>query len=464
MDNELNCGSFLFWLKSINNKQAIIMRSILITLALLIASSSAVFAQQEPPNGMGELQAYAVFMDAYKGDDYEMAINFGAWMIEAKPKTIEGYDNFNLQRQFDRMVKVYEGASKNESDPSAKKEYLQKAVNVFDEAFETFDEEEIDYYSWYRKLGRFYHSNYSQLDVGTQEIAEKYAKAYEEDPKRFVEDNDGYYAGFVLNAYASEGERDKAFAMIEEIEGHASDDLQETITEVREKLFDGPEERIEFYESQLADAEEDEKIELYTNLVDLYEETGETDDAAEAALSLYELDSSFDNSRKVANLYLDEGSYSEAVQYLENALENAESNKQKKELTLQLAETHQQLEEFKQARDYARQAIDLDAEYGEAYVRMSSIYAATISDCTGGNKLEREDRTVYWLVVDYLKKAKDADSSLASNVNNRIESYEGAMPSSEDKFFKGWEPGDSFSIDGNVDECYAWIDETTTVK
>jgi len=440
------------------------MRSLIITFALLIAGSTAVFAQQEPPNGMGELEAYAVFMDAYKGEDHQMAINFGAWMIEAKPKTIKGYDNFNLLRQFDRMIKVYKGAADKENDPSTKTEYLKKSLNVFDEVHNTFSEDELDVYEWKLKEGRFYHENYSGLNLGTQEIAAKYEEAYLEDPKRFTETSNGYFADFLLGNYASQGQRDKAFAMIDEIEGYAAPSLQNKISDVRESLFSGPEERIEFYESELADADDNKKIELYTSLMDLYDKTGMVDKAADAALSLFELDSSFANSRKVANLYLDEGEYGEAVQYLETALDKAESNKQKREVTLQLAETHQQLEEFKQARNYARRAIDLDAKYGEAYVRMSSIYAATISDCTGGSKLEREDRTVYWLVVDYLNKAKNVDSSLTSNVNNRIESYEGAMPSSEDKFFQGWESGDSFRINGEVRECYAWIDETTTVK
>ncbi|MGM0744768.1 MAG: tetratricopeptide repeat protein [Bacteroidota bacterium] len=440
------------------------MKSLIITLAMLIAGSSAVFAQQEPPNGMGELQAYAVFMDAYKGDDYDMAINFGAWMIEAKPEKIEGHDGFNLLKQFNRMIKVYKGAADNESDPSTKTEYLEKSLSVFDEVYDTFSEEELDMYEWKMKEGRFYHDNYSGLDVGTREIAAKYEEAYEEDPQRFANASDGYFAGFLLDHFASEGQRDKAFAMIDEIESYATPDLQNKIASARESLFDGPEERIEFYESQLADAGDSEKEQLLTDLIDLYDEVDQTEKAADAAMSLYELDSSFTNSRKVANLFLDEGEYREAIQYMESALDKAEANEQKKEITLQLAETHQQLEEFRKARNYARQAIDLDAEYGEAYVRMSSIYAATISDCTGGNKLEREDRTVYWLVVDYLNKAKDADASLASNVNNRIESYEGAMPSSEDKFFKGWESGDRFKINGEVSECYAWIDETTTVK
>lgn len=440
------------------------MRSLIITFALLIAGSTAVLAQQEPPNGMGELEAYAVFMDAYKADDHQMAINFGEWMIEAKPKTIEGYDNFNLLRQFDRMIKVYQGAAEKESDPSTKTEYLEKSLSVFKEVYDTFSEDELDVYEWKLKEGRFYHENYSGLNVGTQEIAAKYEEAYLEDPKRFTEASNGYFADFLLGNYSSQGQRDKAFAMIDEIEDYASPDLQNKIKNVRESLFSGPEERIEFYESELADADESEKIELYSSLIDLYEETDMIEEAAEAALSLYELDSSYANTRRIATLHLDKGNYEEAIEYLNESLEKAENNSDKKEIALELAETHQQIEEFRQARRYARQAIDLDSDYGEAYIRVASIYAASISHCTGGQALEQEDRTVYWLVVDYLNKAKEVDPSLSSNANNRAQSYRSAMPTTEDKFFKGWESGDSFRINGEVRECYAWIDETTTVK
>ncbi len=440
------------------------MRSLIITLAILIAGSTAVFAQQEPPNGMGELEAYAVFMDAYKADDHQMAINFGAWMIEAKPKTIDGYDNFNLLRQFDRMINVYKGAAANESDPSTKTEYLEKSLSVFDEAYETFSEDELDMYEWKLKEGRFYHENYSGLNVGTQEIAAKYEEAYLEDPKRFTEASNGYFADFLLGNYSSQGQRDKAFAMIDEIEGYASPDLQNKINSVRESLFTGPEERIEFYESELADASNEEKEQLLSDLIELYEETNQTEKASEMAIELYELDSSYANTRRIATFYLEKGDYEEAIQYLNESLEKAENNSDKKEVALELAETHQQLEQFRQARRYARRAIDLDSDYGEAYIRVASIYAASISHCTGGQALEREDRTVYWLVVDYLNKAKEADPSLASNANNRAQSYRSAMPTSEDKFFKGWESGDSFRINGEVRECYAWIDEATTVK
>lgn len=82
----------------------------------------------------------------------------------------------------------------------------------------------------------------------------------------------------------------------------------------------------------------------------------------------------------------------------------------------------------------------------------------------GGDTLDREDRAVYWLVLDYLEMAEQHDPSLTSAVQNRAEAYTEAMPSSEDKFFSEWEDGETFEIDGNLKDCYAWVNETTTVR
>ncbi|MDV7393348.1 hypothetical protein RZS08_18390, partial [Arthrospira platensis SPKY1] len=75
-----------------------------------------------------------------------------------------------------------------------------------------------------------------------------------------------------------------------------------------------------------------------------------------------------------------------------------------------------------------------------------------------------EDKAVYWLVLDYLDKAKARDASTASTVSRRYSSYTPVMPSTEDKFYNSWEKGASFKIDGSLKACYSWIGETTTVR
>lgn len=440
------------------------MRIYSLALVIILGLCTVVEAQEEPPFNLGELEAYSVFVDAYRTGDYELAMDYGEWLIESTPRQIEGHDDFSLETQFDRMIDIYVKSAEEADDPSISTEYYEKAEEVFFKAFDTFSEDEIDMFEWNIKMGRFYHENHENIDAGVESMVERYENAYEMQPQKFAETEDGFYARVLLTQYASSGESDKALAMIDDIEPYAGNELAQTIDEVRESLFEGPEDRIEFLESRVADANTEERIEMLTDLVDLYDEVDESDKAAESALELYNLEPNFMNTRKIAEIYVNEGNYDEAVEYLEEALELAESDEDKKELNLEMAETHQQLENLETARDYAQQAIELDPDWGTAYMQMAAIYAGAISDCTGGEALEREDRTVYWLVLDYLEMAEEADPSLASNVRNRAESYEEAIPSSEDKFFSDWEEGDSFQINGDLKECYAWINETTTIR
>lgn len=440
------------------------MRIFALTAAIIIACTGLAYGQAEPPRGMEELQAYSVFVDAYRAEDYELALTYGEWMLEAKPRTLEGYDGFSLERQFDRMVDVYAGLAEEESDPSQKEEYFQQAEGVFDEVYGTFGEDEIDLFEWRIKQGRFYHENNGDLDAGMDGAVEQYEMAYEMDPERFLAMDDGFYARVLLVNYSENGEEEKALEMIEQTEATDSVDLQNTINDVRNSIFDSPEERIGFLESRVEEAEDSSRAEMLEELVDLYEETGQQTNAAETALELYELSPGFAAAQKIAGIHLENGEYRDALGYLEEALDMAGTEEEQKQTLLQLAETYQQLEEFQAARDHARRATELDGSFGAAYMRMAEIYAATVSNCTGGNALERKDRTVYWLVLDYLDRAGNADPSLASSAESRANSYREAMPTSEDIFFSEWEKGESFTIDGSVGECYSWINETTTVR
>jgi len=428
-----------------------IMKSLLFAFAIAIIIPFELKAQAEPPHGMGELQAYSVFVDAYQGEEWDLALQYGEWMIEAAPRELEGHGGFSLERHFNRMINVYVALAEEETDPTIISENLAKAEETINAAFETM------------RQGRFYHENREHLDATMDDALASYKKMYEIDSERFAREGDGFFARVVLNELAADGNREEAFAMIEEIEPYAGPELKEAITETRESLFENPEERIEFIESRLADAEGEEREEMMLTLITLYDETGQGDRATETAIELYELNPNYENTRAVADIFLSEGDYREAIPYLDEAMELAEEDGQRKEIALDIAESYQQLDEFEQARNFANQALDIDPDFGDAYMRIASIYANTISDCAGGT-LERQDRAVYWLVVDYLEKAKQADPDLASTADSRAESYESAMPSSEDKFFSGWEDGDSFRVNGDLKQCYAWVNETTTVR
>ncbi|MDX1586308.1 MAG: hypothetical protein R3222_06180, partial [Balneolaceae bacterium] len=84
--------------------------------------------------------------------------------------------------------------------------------------------------------------------------------------------------------------------------------------------------------------------------------------------------------------------------------------------------------------------------------------------CTSGRKMTRDDKVVYWLVLDYLDKARRVDSQVSNTVQRQYQSYQPVTPTTEEKFFKGWEKGDKIAVDGSLNSCYSWVGETTTVR
>lgn len=438
------------------------MKRYIAILLLTAGFSTTAMAQSEPPYGMSEIAAYSIFYDNYTQGDYDMALQFGRWMLEKKPREIEGFGRFSLPTQYNRMRRIYTEKSDQQDDPSLKEAYLDSALIVFQEALEIFDEEEIDHFEWKFNMAQFYQRHSSNIEGGMDEAYTLYEELFNTDPGRLSEAADGYYARILLQNYVDNGDRQKALDMIDIIEPTAGPELQEAITDARDEIFSDPEERLEFLEGQLTDEPDNE--ELLNELATLYESQGNREKAIETAEKLYNLNPTFSNTRKLAEYASANAEYAKANEFLKEAAQKAPDDVTKRNITLEIAETYQNMNDFQSARQYARQASSLDPSWGQPYLRIATIYAQTISTCTRGRTMDRDDRRVYWLVLDYLDQARDADPSVANSVRQQYNSYEPVQPSDEDKFFRGWEVGDQITIDGSQHECYSWINETTTVR
>jgi tetratricopeptide (TPR) repeat protein len=360
------------------------------------------------------------------------------------------------------MRRIYTEKAEQQEDPSLKEAYLDSALIVFEDALNTFNEEEIDTFEWQFNLGQFYQRHSSFIEDGMSKAYAMYEELFNENPERLTETADGYYARILLQKYVEDGEREKALSMIDIIEPIAGPDLQGAISDARDDIFSDPDERIEFLESQLA--EDPDNTELLNELATLYEGQGNREKAIEMARKLYELEPNFQNTRQLADVEIENANYSQANEYLMEAAEKAPDNTTRRNILLEISETFQNMNNFRQARQYARQASELDPNWGQPYIRIARIYAGTISSCSSGRTIDRDDRRVYWLVLDYLDRARSVDSSVSNEVQRLYNSYEPVLPSDEDKFFRGWEAGDQISIDGSQYECYSWINETTTVR
>ncbi len=87
------------------------MKYIITLLGILFVSSPITHAQanscqEEPPSGLSPLAAYSIFYENYRSGDYEFALNYGRWLVCAKPEKLEGNPKFSLLTQYGRLVTI----------------------------------------------------------------------------------------------------------------------------------------------------------------------------------------------------------------------------------------------------------------------------------------------------------------------------------------------------------------------
>ena len=173
------------------------------------------------------------------------------------------------------------------------------------------------------------------------------------------------------------------------------------------------------------------------------------------ALQLHKLQKNAKNSYLLAGFSLKNGRAQEAASYLKEALKLEKSDSLKAGYYIDLGTIYYtQLEKFEEGRDYANEAIKLNAYNGRAYILLGDIYAA-FSHFNGKNNFEHS--VLYWLAVDQYKKAKTVDASLTKKADEKIAYYRQKFPTAEDAFFYGYSKGQGYKFG-------SWINETTLVR
>lgn len=172
-----------------------------------------------------------------------------------------------------------------------------------------------------------------------------------------------------------------------------------------------------------------------------------------AAENLYKQERSALAAYSLAEMNADKFDYDQAEFYYKEAIEMEDDNFKKSNYYTKLATIRLSKQDNRGARDYAKSAISLDANNGTAYMLIGNAYA--------GQKIssnDLENQAVYWVAVDYFRKAKEIDPSLADRVNDAIGQCEKVYPQKKELFFMGiLEEGVSYKVGG-------WIDENTTVR
>lgn len=447
------------------------MKKWTLIIALVFVGSTAAFAQNggekaKPPYGLSERSAYSLFYEDFRNESYKSALTNGRWILKNMPRSIEGYKGFDLAVNLSRFISIYEGLADQATDPSLKQAYIDSADIVYDKVFNTFSEDSIDYFEWHINRGRLYQDYADYIENAEQKAAEQYKKAFAINPKKMTTTADGYYIKYLLQNLVSEGSeasKQEALGMIEQVEDSAVESLKDYFDKIRSKLFDSPQERMTFLEEKLQENPED--TEIIRQLRSIYERQDMMQKAQELNKKLYELDPSYDNATALANFAIQNANYQEAIDYLNEAKDKTDDQENLKAIYKSLATAHLNLGHLRQARSNSRQVLDIDPNDGQAYINIADAYAQAVRNCTSGRDLTRNDRAVYWLVIDYLNKAKRVDSSVTSQANSRIQTFRQAAPTGDAIFMTdSWSEGATIRIDGSLNSCYSWINESTTIR
>lgn len=193
---------------------------------------------------------------------------------------------------------------------------------------------------------------------------------------------------------------------------------------------------------------------MLRKVLSLLGETGckESELYYKAATSLYRSDPSASSAAQLAEMNLARKKYSEAEKYLTEAIDLETDSKVKSGLLTKLATLELTSDSKQAARDFARAAFSLDPTNGNALFIIAEAYA--------GSRIGEtfENQTVYWVVVDYLVKAKNTDPTLKEQVDERIAIYSRLFPTKEEAFFR------SMVEEGTPYQVGSWINESTIIR
>ncbi len=157
----------------------------------------------------------------------------------------------------------------------------------------------------------------------------------------------------------------------------------------------------------------------------------------------------------LANRFLREKNYDQAIEMLTNAVGLEEDPLEKADLNYSIAEILYSEKKYQDSREYARKAIGTNPNFGKAYLLIGKLYASSGSLCGPGTGFESQK--VIWPALDKFYKAKSVDSSVAEEAQRLINKYSGYLPEKQELFMRGNNDGDAFFVG-------CWIQENTTIR
>lgn len=162
----------------------------------------------------------------------------------------------------------------------------------------------------------------------------------------------------------------------------------------------------------------------------------------------------------IGTILLKNRSFSDALPYLEQAVELCASCEEKENYLLKAGQVSSFLDRYAAARNYARSVLNINPNNADAYMLIGDAIAGNASACNDG---ALGARAAYWIAADYYAKARSlGNAEQAETAGKKLANCEKQYPALDDVFAVGKQKGDAFT-QGSIPGCLC-SGESTTIR
>lgn len=441
------------------------MKKLILSLAILFTGGFALQSQaqqfgpewgEKPEDRMLMVRAYNFLGDNVRGGNYGKAAYYLQQLLEKAPTaTIHIYV---------QGINLYKARIDKAADRTEKMAMLDSLMIVYDLGIANMSEKDPGTTTRFKQLRAYDYMEYNPMD--RQGIAERFRQA--------------------ITEMGDEVDPDLILIYFNELTTDFKNDDVSTADYLAE--FDrlgpimaqvGTEEKINqlqqiFGTSGAADCTgiealfgpqieaEPENAELLEKTVALLNNAGcaGTDFYLRVAELYYKVQPSSTTALILASSYMAKGNNAVAKKYFEEALSGSSDPTERAGISLSIAVMQLNERNYRDAYNYARQAIQSSTHNAQA------LYVIAMSYAGGASAVQDvfTRQTVYWLVVDNLQNARrvvassPGGSMSVADLDKSIAQFQASFPTVEELFFQGLDEGASYTVNAG------WISGQTTVR
>lgn len=160
------------------------------------------------------------------------------------------------------------------------------------------------------------------------------------------------------------------------------------------------------------------------------------------------------NSVNQAQAALEGGDYDKAISYYTTSIDASNQDEKKAEYYYSIAQIlYQYKADLIQAREVALKAIRVKPNWGVPYVFIGNLYVSGAKNC--GDIWGAQLATL--AAIDKYQIARSIDTSVADEVNNKINQISSFLPEKSDGYIRGVQ-------EGSIVKVPCWIDETVKIR